>query len=300
MSVPAPAVTRRRASPWLFSFIMCGPAVLLYGGFIFIPAILGFGYSFTDWTGWSAKTHFVGLANFRELFQDDLFYTCLRFTLFQTFFIVLFFSFGTMVLAVMLERARMAKGLIRALFFYPYVLSILVGGLIFQWLSNYRDGAINVLLRSVGLESWTQEWMGPAWAPWLLLAFVFWQELGFFTTLYIANLQTIPEDLYEAAELDGAGPVAVFRHVQWPMLMPTLATNSVLSLILGINLFGQIVVLWESPRTDTFTLGYYIYHLGIRSNRQGYATAVSLVAFVALVIVAVVQVRIIRRREVQL
>jgi raffinose/stachyose/melibiose transport system permease protein len=200
----------------------------------------------------------------------------------------------------MLDRLRVMKGLIRALFFYPYILSILVSGLIFQWLGNYREGALNILLRRFGLDGWTQEWMGPGWAPWFLFAFCAWSALGFFTTLYLANLQAIPQDLYEAAELDGAGPLRVFKHIQLPLLMPTVTTNSVMALILGMNLFGQIVVLWEQPRTDTFTIGYYIYHLGIRSNRQGYGTAVSLVVFIVLVIISVIQVRMLKSKETQL
>lgn len=282
------------------SVLFCGPAILLYGGFVLLPTILGFGYSFTNWSGWGQKPGFVGLENFRELFTDALFYRALRFTLFETALILVFFTFGTMVLAVLLDRLKAMKGLIRALFFYPYILSILVGGLIFQWLGNYREGAINTVLRGIGLESWAQEWMGPQWAGWFLFAFVAWSAMGFFTMLYLANLQMIPDELYEAAALDGAGPVSVFRHVQFPMLMPTITTNSVMALIFGINLFGQVVVLWEQPRNDTYTIGYYIYDLGVRGNRQGYATAVSLVMFLILAVVAVVQVRTLRRREVHL
>lgn len=286
-------------SPWPgIGFVL--PALVVYGGFLVLPAVLGFGYAFTDWTGWSAGAHPVGLANFRELFGDGRFWQSLALTGLETVLIVLFFTFASLVLAVLLDRLRFLRGAISALFFYPYVLSLLVAGLIFQWLGNYRDGAINVLLRGCGLESWAQEWMGPGWAPWFLFAFVVWSGLGFFTTLYLANLQTIPTELYEAARLDGAGSMTVFRRIQLPMLMPTIATNSVMSLILGINLFGQIVVLWEQPRPDCWTVGYYIYDLGIRSNRQGYSTAVSLVMFVFLVAIALIQVRLLRRREVQL
>lgn len=284
----------------LESGLLCGPALLIYGAFLVLPGLLGFAYSFTDWTGWNSQKRFVGLANFRELFADDLFYAALRLTLLETVLCVVFFSFGAMALAVWLDRLRRFKGPIRALFFYPYVLSILVGGLIFQWLGNYRDGALNLILREIGLGAWTQEWLGPAWAPWFLFAFIAWSGLGFFTTLYLANLQLIPEELYEAAQLDGAGPLRVFRSIQFPLLIPTLTTNSVMALIMGVNLFGQIIVLWEQPRVDSFTLGYYIYHLGIRGNRQGYGTAVSLVVFIALVVVSLVQVRLLRRREVQL
>lgn len=282
------------------TLVLIGPAILLYGGFLVLPAILGFGYSFTNWNGWNKSPEFAGLANFKDLLSDDLFYASLKFTLTQTVLIFLVFTFGAMLLAVLLDRVKVLKGLIRGLFFYPYVLSLLVGGLVFQWLSNYNDGAINTVLRSLGLPDWAREWMGPGWATWLLLAFVIWSALGFFTTLYLANLQTIPDDLYEASALEGAGPVSVFRHVQFPMLMPTLTTNSVMSLIFGINLFGQIIVLWDRPRVDTYTVAYYIYRVGIEGNRQGYATAISLVMFIVLAAIALVQVRLLRSRQVQM
>jgi ABC-type sugar transport system permease subunit len=295
----------RRGAAWrdgLASVILCGPAVLLYGGFIVVPALLGFAYSLTDWTGWSRHPRFTGLANFRELLGDRRLAAALGFTLFETLLIVVFFSFGAMLLALLLDRLTRMKGLIRGLFFYPYVLSILVSGLLFRYLANYRQGAINTLLRAVGLGGWAQDWMGdPHLVAWFVFALVAWGGLGFFTTLYLANLQTIPLELYEAARMDGAGAVSIFRHIQFPMLIPTLTTNSVLALITGINLFGQIVVTTQGgPGYRTFSIGYYIYWLGVLNNRQGYAAAVSLVCFLALLLLAAVQVALLRRREVTL
>jgi ABC-type sugar transport system permease subunit len=108
-------------------------------------------------------------------------------------------------------------------------------------------------------------------------------------------------ELYEAARVDGAGPLSVFYRIQVPMLLPTITTNSVLALITGINLFGQVVVTTEGgPGYRTATLSYYIYQLGILTNRQGYAAAVSIVTFLALVLVACVQVAILRRKMVSL
>lgn len=292
----------RRLSNALASLILCGPAVLLYGGFIVLPAALGFAYSFTDWKGWTRTAGFVGLANFREVFSDSLFLQSVRFTLFETVLIVLFFTFASMVLAVALDSVERVKGLVRGLFFYPYVLSVLVSALLFQYLANYREGAVNTLLRAVGLDALTQDWMGsPSWAPYFIFALVAWSGVGFFTTLYLANLQTIPVELYEAARIDGAGALSVFTRIQFPMLLPTLTTNSVLALITGINLFPQIVVTTQGgPGFRTFTIGYYIYHLGVLNNRQGYAAAVSFVTFAALVAVAAVQVALLRRRQVNL
>jgi raffinose/stachyose/melibiose transport system permease protein len=267
-----------------------------------LPALLGFAYSLTDWTGWTRHPRFVGLANFRELIGDVRFLSALRFTLFETALIVAFFTLAAMALAVVLDRLTRLKGLIRGLFFYPYVLSILVSGLLFRYLANYRAGAVNGLLRALGLGAWAQDWMGdPHWVPYFVFALVAWSGLGFFTTLYLASLQTIPIELYEAAHMDGAGPLSVFRHIQFPLLLPTLTTTSALALITGINLFGQIVVTTQGgPGYRTFTIGYYIYWLGVLNNRQGYAAAVSFVCFLVLLVLAAVQVALLRRREVHL
>jgi raffinose/stachyose/melibiose transport system permease protein len=324
------------------SLVFCGPAVVLYGGFVILPAILGFTYSLTDWNGWASGgngsdlwatvtgllsfspgaarvaferflgAHFVGFENYRELFHSSVFLnlgslrsfreSVVGFTLYETLLIVIAFTFGSMVLAVLLDRLHRLKGLIRGLFFYPYILSVLVSGLLFMYLANYRMGAINRLLGSLGLSSWQQNWMmGPEWAPYFIFALVTWSGMGFFTTLYLANLQTVPVDLYEAARMDGAGPLAIFRHIQFPLLMPTVMTNSVLALIGGINLFPQIVVTTDGgPGTATQSIGYYVYRLGWSDNRLALASAVSFVAFAALVLVAAIQVALLRRRQVAL
>ena len=295
-------MSRAKLPEMFATLLFTGPAVLLYAGFVVTPALLGFAYSFTDWTGWTSSPAFVGLANFREIAGDQRFFAAARFTLFEPGLIVVFFTFGALVLAVVLDRLRTMKGLIRGLFFYPYVLSILVSALLFQYLANYREGAINLLLRSAGLGRWAQDWIGdPALTPWFIFALVAWSGLGFFTTLYLANLQTIPTDLYEAAHIDGAGPMTVFRRIQLPLLIPTLTTNSVLALITGINLFPQIVVTTQGgPGYRTFTIGYHIYWLGVLNNRQGYAAAISFVAFAALLVVAGLRVALLRRKEVRL
>ena len=207
-----------------------------------------------------------------------------------------------MLLAILLDKLRIMKGLIRGLFFYPYILSILVGALLFQYMANFREGAVNTLLRAIGLEACAQDWMGdPSLVAYFIFALVAWNGLGFFTTVYLANLQTIPTDLYEAARIDGAGALTVFTRIQFPMLLPTLTTNSVLALITGINLFPQIVVTTQGgPGWRTFSVGYYIYYLGVLNNRQGYAAAVSFVTFVVLVGIAGMQVALLRRRQVTL
>ncbi|MEI6809805.1 MAG: sugar ABC transporter permease, partial [bacterium] len=166
---------------------------------------------------------------------------------------------------------------------------------------SYNDGAINLTLRSVGLGGWAQDWMmDPNLVGYFIFGLIAWSSLGFFTTLYLANLQTIPGELYEAANIDGAGPVSVFTRIQMPMLMPTIMTNSVLALIFGINLFGQIVVTTGGgPGYRTMTIGFYIYWLGISNNRQGFASAVSFVMFAVLVVVAAAQVALMRRRQIE-
>lgn len=302
MTTPTRLRPTFRPAESLVSVFFCGPAVVLYLGFVVLPAVMGFAYSLRNWTGWSLDAEFVGLANFAELLRDERLAQAIRFTVFETVLIVLAFALGAMVLAVLLDRARRMRALLQGLFFYPYVLSVLVSALLFQYLANYREGLVNVLLRAAGLESWAQDWMGdPALVGYFIFALVAWTGLGFFTTLYMANLQAIPVEYYEAAQLDGAGPVSVFRNVQFPMLRPALTVNSVLATITGLNLFSHIMVTTQGgPGYRTMTIGYYVYWQGVLNNRQGYSAALSLVVFVAVALVAIVQVALLRRRTVDL
>ena len=303
---------RARLRESALSILFCAPAILLFGGFVVLPAILGFYYSFTDWTGWNSHAHFIGLENFKELLTDGKFYAAIRFTLFETVLIVLFFTFAAMVLAVLLDKLQHMKGLIRGLFFYPYILSILVCALLFMYMANYEYGLVNTILRSVQHSvgtllhhapgagpDWAQDWMNVDLLPYFIFGLVAWNGLGFFSTLYLANLQAIPVELYEAATMDGAGPVAIFTKIQLPMLIPTITTNSVLALITGINLFSQIVVTTQGAYHTT-TISYFIYRYGILEDRQGYAAAASFVMFAALVIISVIQIALLRRKEVSL
>ena len=276
------------------TLILTGPAALLYIGFFVVPAVLGFGYAFTDWNGWTKTPSFVGLDNFREMLHDQRLLASVGFTLEQTVGVVLAFTFGALILAVLLDRIRRAKALIRALFFYPYLLSILIAGLLFQYLANYREGAVNVILRAVGLDGWAQDWMGsPKLVPFFIFALVVWSALGFFSTLYLAALQSIPTELFEAAELDGAKAVAVFWNIQAPLVRPTRNLCAILSLIFGVNLFGQIIVTTQGgPGYRTSTIGYHIYWLGVLNNRQGYAASISLAVCAVLALVAIVQHRL--------
>ncbi len=282
--------------------LLCGPAVLLYAAFFVFPTLLGFAYSFTDWSGWTRDPTFIGLDNFRELAGDERFFATLKFTLWQTAMIVVCYTSLALVLAVLLDRMRLLKGLVRGLFFYPFILSILVCALLFQYLANFRSGAINALLRTLGLDRFAQDWMGdPALVPYFILALVVWQGLGFYTTLFLAGLQTIPRELYEAAGIDGAGPLAVFYRIQIPALMPQIKTCSVIALITGINLFPQILVTTQGgPGYRTFTAGYHIYWLGTENDRQGYASAIALVVFLILALVAAAQATFFQRRETDL
>jgi len=284
------------------SVLLCGPAIALYLAFFALPTLLGFAYGLTDWSGWTKDPRFIGLDNFRELLGDDRFFAALRFTLFETAMIVLGYTSISLVLAVLLDRMKVMRGLVRGLFFYPFILSILVSALLFQYLANYRTGAINTLLRSLDLDSLTQDWMGdPNLVPYFILTLVLWHGLGFYTTIFLAGLQTIPSELYEAAQIDGAGPVSIFRRIQIPVLLPMIKTNSVIALITGINLFPQILVTTQGgPGYRTFTAGYYIYWLGTENDRQGYASAIAFVVFVFLVLIAALQTAFFQRRETDL
>jgi raffinose/stachyose/melibiose transport system permease protein len=284
----------------LATLILTGPAALLYLAFFVAPALLGFGYAFTNWNGWTKTPSFTGLANFKEMLHDERLLASIVFTLKETVGVVIAFTFGALILGVLLDRVRRLKGLVRALFFYPYILSILISGLLFQYLANYREGAINVVLRNLGLGSWTQDWMGdPKLVAYFIFALIVWSSVGFFSTLYLAALQSIPSELFEAAEIDGAKAVAVFWHIQAPLVRSTRNLCLMLSVIYGVNLFGQIVVTTQGgPGYRTSTIGYHIYWLGVLNNRQGYAASISLAVCIVLAAIAILQQRLVAGKNV--
>jgi multiple sugar transport system permease protein len=271
---------------------MLAPAVLLLALFIFIPAILAFGLAFTNARLISPyPAIFVGLDNFARLFTDAAFFRALLNVGYFAVVVVPLQAGLALVMAILVNKQVKGTTFFRTVYFLPVVTSMVVVSLL--WLFMYRqDGLINVIIERVTMGLVT----GPDWLndtttsmPAIILMSV-WQGVGFHMIIWLSGLQTIPADLYEAADLDGVSPWQRFRYITWPGLSATRSLILVTITIQALSLFTQISVMTQGgPLNSTTTVVYEAVESGFAQQETGYASAISLVFFVIVLLISVVQ-----------
>ncbi|WP_225993113.1 carbohydrate ABC transporter permease [Actinomadura rudentiformis] len=296
------ARTRRPVWPGLWHFLTFGaPGITVYVCFVLAPIVVSFGYSLTNYNPFGPPTRFVGLRNYRLLMQDPEFLLSLRVTTILTVIVVVVPNVLGLAIAVVLDRRGWFYNALRTVFFTPVVLSTVVVSII--WIRLMADdGLINQALRGLGVAG-PPGWLSdPAYALYSLGIILSWQMLGFCVVVYLAGLQGVPQDLQEAAAIDGAGPVSRFRHITWPMLAPALTINTVVMLISAFKVYDHVQVITKGgPGTGTTaTVAYNVIQTGFVANRQGYASAMAIVMLVIIAVACAVALKILQRREVQL
>jgi raffinose/stachyose/melibiose transport system permease protein len=277
------------------------PALAVYAVMMLYPSLSGAVYAFTDWSGLTGSRSFVGLENFRTLFSEDVAKGALRNTFLLTFFIVVVQNFIGLLLALGVHSAIKSRELLRVVFFTPVVVSPVIIAFLWKYLfSPAPDQGINALLGFFGLSFLQQDWLGDSGvALWSVGLTVVWQYAGFSMVIFLAALQTLPEELLDAASIDGAGRFARFRHVVLPLIAPAITINLMLSTIGGLKLFDQIFAITNGgPGYSTETLSTLIYKQAFVSGRYGYATAIALVLAIIVTAVSLVQLHYLRQREV--
>jgi multiple sugar transport system permease protein len=289
---------RRRFDPTGLIFLL--PFLVAYTLFLIWPIILGFRMSFFNWSLVSGgASEFLGLENYRELFGDPVFWSSMwhtiLFTLLSTPPLVLI----ALVLAMLVNRVTFAQWFFRFSFFAPFVLPVSVVALIWIWLFQPGYGLINSYLTSLGLGE--VGWLTDANVAMITVVIVtVWWTIGFNFVLYLAGLQEIPEDLYDASAVDGAGALAQTRWVTIPMLSRTTVLVIVLQILASLKVFDQIYVMYTQGGLNypvTRPIVGYIYDQGFTSYRVGYGSAMSYVFFVVILAVSVVWFAVARRRE---
>ncbi|MGN7190220.1 carbohydrate ABC transporter permease [Curtobacterium sp. MCBA15_004] len=280
--------------------LLAGPATIMFVGFVILPVVLAAYYGFYKWQGYGTPTDFVGLQNYTVIFTDPDF----RGVLWHNLFIVI----GSLVvqgpiaiiLALLLNQRIRGRGLIRVLIFVPYVISEVIVGT--GWsLMLQSSGAVNDLLQSVGLGGLRADWLSnPDIALWTLLAIISWKYIGFAVILFLAGLQSIPEELFEAAQLDGAGYWQIQRRITLPLLGPTIRIWAFLSIIGSLQLFDLVYIIWGqyiASTAGTSTMATYMVANGRLSGNYGYGNAVAVVIFLISLVVALVYQRFVLRRD---
>ncbi|WP_431896046.1 carbohydrate ABC transporter permease [Nonomuraea sp. bgisy101] len=276
--------------------VFAAPGMLVYLCFVLAPIVVSFGYSLTDHNPFNPPSRFVGLRNYQLLFTDEEFLTALKVTVILTAIIVIVPNVAGLAIAVLLDRKGWFYNAWRATFFVPVVLSSVVVSVVWtRMLAD--DGIVNLALGTdIG---WLSD---PDLALYSLGGIMSWQMLGFCVVVYLAGLQAVPHELQEAAAIDGAGAVARFRKVTWPMLAPAVTVNTVVLLITAFKAYDHIQVITNGgPGSgSTATIAFVVLQTGFVANRQGYASAMAIVMLAIIASASAVALRLLRRREVEL
>jgi len=283
----------------LHDILLVAPGYLIYTVFMIIPLGLCFFYSFTNWDGISKNYKMIGFRNFGRLFQDASFFNALKVTLIITVITVLIYNVLGVFLAVVLNRKDRISGFAKSAIFVPTVLSSVVVAFIWSYIMQTDGGVINVILGLVGIPP-IDFYATPMITIIMISVIISWNGLGLFLVIYVATLNTIPQDVMEAAEVDGANGVQRFFRITLPLMMPGITINSVLSLAGGLKQYDHVkVITGGGPGGATQTITLLSVEKAFAYNRRGYSSAIILVLFVMIVIVSVIQISITKKREVE-
>jgi multiple sugar transport system permease protein len=289
----------RARYPGLFQWLEALPYLLptIIGFFVFIlgPVVVSFLLGFTEWD-LLTPPKWIGLGNYRAmLFETPLFWTTLRNALYYT----LLFVPGAVILplfvAVLMNQQLRGVTFYRSIYFLPVVTSTVAVALVWQWLYNPEFGPINYVLKLVGIKG--PAWIAsPEWAMPALVVMSIWQVVGYNMVIYLAGLQGIPEEFYEAAAIDGATGWRQFLHITVPLISPTTFFILIVSIIGSLQVFEQTYILTQGgPAYSTLTIAYYIYQQAFQFFHMGLGAALSYVLFIIILLITLIQFRVQKR-----
>jgi multiple sugar transport system permease protein len=288
---------RRREPGSRAGWFFVAPALLLIGVFFFVPVVGSLLLSITDFDIYAiadpANARFVGVANYAELLRNPVFWTAVR----NTFYFALVggpLTVAASLAAALLINARIVrfKGFFRTIYFVPFVTTLVAVAIVWRYLYHPQYGLFNYALGWFGVGP--IDWLGdPRWSMPAIILLAVWKNFGYNMLIFIAGMQTIPRELYEAADLDGAGAFRQFRHITLPMLAPTFLFVGVITMIGYFQLFAEPYVMTAGgPLRSTTSLVLLMYEEGFRWWRMGTAAAVSFILFGIILIWTLIQFRL--------
>jgi len=277
------------------------PALVIYLLMVIVPSLQSVQLSFTNWDGISDAYDYIGAKNYQDILTDDRFWNAVRNTLVLGLGSAVVINVIALVAALMLDRLNHAQGLFRTAVYLPALVSAFIMATIWKYLLNYNFGIVNSVLRDLGLPDWARDWLGDSSIVVWVILFITCFTLGGNTTLiYLANLQSVPQELIEAARIDGAGAWKVFWNVTWPMIAGAITVNMTLAMIAGWVIFDQVMVLTSGgPGFVSETMAFFIYKVGFGEYRAGFGSAAAVVLFIVVIISTVGANTYMRKREIQ-
>ncbi|MDM5340328.1 sugar ABC transporter permease [Fictibacillus enclensis] len=270
----------------------------MMGLFVYYPIVENFRFSFYDFSAFSPDKAFVGFTNFINLFHDPVFYTALKNNVWYAVISIICQVFGGLILAAILEDpiTRFTSSFFRTVFFLPVVISVTVIALLFTFVYEPNMGILNSFLHGLGLDSWAREWLGDSeTAIFAVIAVSQWQSIGYIMMLFIVAIQAIPREIYEAAEMDGAGKIRRFISVTVPQVKEMFFVASLITLTGAFTVFNEPYILTGGgPGNASEVLGTLLYSSAFAKDQMGYASAIATVILVLTLLVSLVQMKLFR------
>ncbi|OMF09257.1 carbohydrate ABC transporter permease [Paenibacillus periandrae] len=292
-------MSRMRTRKLLIYIAFVSPAVLFFALFILLPFIRAIIFSFQDWNGISSEIKWAGWSNYKRLLEDTEHMKSFIFTMKYVFVSTILVNLVGFALAFVLNMALKTKNALRTVFFLPHVMGSLVIGFIWQFIITQGFPQIASL---TGIEIFQKNWLSiPEYAFWSLILVSVWHYAGYLMVIYLAALQGIPTDLLEAAQIDGANRWHRLQKIIIPLIMPAITVCLFLAISHGFKVFDLNFALTKGgPYGTTESLALHIYLDAFTKNEYTYASAKAVVFFVILASVTVVQVFVMKRKEVEM
>ena len=276
-------------------------ALMIYSILFVLPGLIGVGYSFTDWSAYSDELHFVGFENFKIVFSaDENYMKIITNTLSFTIITTLLKNALGLILAILLTKSIKLLNMHRSIMFMPSVLSTLIIGMIFKSILDPKSGFLNTFLRSIGLDFLAMKWLATSELAFgSVMAVDIWRGVGYIMTILIAGILSISSDYYEAASIDGANGWQGFWYITFPLLLPTLATTTVLNVIYGLKVFDMVYALTNGgPGKATTEVLYTAVFKKFGTGQYAVGTALSSVMFIIMIFVGSYMIHIMTKNEV--
>jgi multiple sugar transport system permease protein len=288
---------RQRRQMWAYSFLVI--PLFYFLAIRFVPTLFAMSVSLFRWNILSPSKPWVGLDNYQTLFDDPVFWKSLGNTLLYVALSVPAQLVLGLAFALLLQAATRWRGFFRALYFVPFVTSTVAISWVWRWMYEPTIGPFNQILALLGLPQ--QEYLtSPEQALPSIVVVLVWQALGFCVIIFLAGLEAIPLDFYEAAKIDGAGSWDLLRHITLPLLNPTIVFLSIMGTINGIQVFTQILNMTfqgtGGPLNSTKSLVLFIYTQAFKSFKMGYASAATVVLFAIILVITVIQLKVTTRQ----
>lgn len=268
------------------------PAFLIFFSLFLLPSLIGLFFSFTNWNSMSDTIKFIGLGNYRKIFEDPaMWHVFANNAFYAVMTSVLKAGFG-LLLAVALNRNIKSRNALRTIYFLPMVISNLIVGLVFQQILHPTNGIVNIFLSAIGLGGLAQNWLiDPNVVMWSCVAIEVWKAAGFNMVIFLAGLQAVPQELYEACDIDGTTAWQKFKNVTFPLIMPSVVINMLLNVISGLKVFDVIFALTNGgPGRSSEVINITIFNQ-FSLGDYGYGTALNTILFVVLSIISVLVIQ---------